>query len=68
MKKIKPSVVLTYTIKPNIYGGICCRLQKVSYIVKNFKNKSPNIEKALYIGDNVVIIGDVKLEKNVNIW
>lgn len=25
MKKIKPSVVLTYTIKPNIYGGFAAR-------------------------------------------
>ncbi|GFI22369.1 N,N'-diacetylbacillosaminyl-diphospho-undecaprenol alpha-1,3-N-acetylgalactosaminyltransferase [Lachnospiraceae bacterium] len=29
---IKPKIVLTYTIKPNIYGNICCRLQRVPYI------------------------------------
>ena len=29
MRSIKPDVVLTYTIKPNIYGNLCCRLQKV---------------------------------------
>ena len=33
LKQVKPDVVLTYTIKPNIYGGMCCRLQKVPYIV-----------------------------------
>ncbi|TCT12859.1 galacturonosyltransferase [Natranaerovirga pectinivora] len=32
LKKIKPDVVLTYTIKPNIYGGMMCRLAKTSYI------------------------------------
>lgn len=32
IKKINPKVVLTYTIKPNIYGGIACRLLKVPYI------------------------------------
>jgi len=26
IKKIKPKAVLTYTIKPNVYGGISCRL------------------------------------------
>lgn len=26
MKKVKPDVVLTYTIKPNIYGGIASRM------------------------------------------
>lgn len=29
MQKHKPTVVLTYTIKPNIYGGIAARLCKV---------------------------------------
>lgn len=32
IKKMKPDVVLTYTIKPNIYGGIACRLMKIRYI------------------------------------
>lgn len=33
VKKIQPDLVLTYTIKPNIYGGMVCRLLKVPYIV-----------------------------------
>ena len=32
IKEIKPDLVLTYTIKPNIYGGIACMLLKVPYI------------------------------------
>ena len=32
IKDIKPDVVLTYTIKPNIYGGIMCRINKIPYI------------------------------------
>lgn len=32
IKKIKPSVVLTYTIKPNIYGASAAKLLKVPYI------------------------------------
>lgn len=32
IKQIKPDIVLTYTIKPNIYGGIACRIKKVPYI------------------------------------
>ena len=27
----KPDIVLTYTVKPNIYGGIACRIEKVPY-------------------------------------
>lgn len=32
VRKIKPDVVLTYTIKPNIYGGIVCRISHTKYI------------------------------------
>ncbi|CAM3831469.1 glycosyltransferase family 4 protein [Mesobacillus thioparans] len=32
LKRIKPDVVLTYTIKPNIYGGMMCRLNNIPYI------------------------------------
>jgi glycosyltransferase involved in cell wall biosynthesis len=30
--EIKPDMVLTYTIKPNIYGGLACRLSNVPYM------------------------------------
>lgn len=33
IKKIQPDMVITYTIKPNIYGGIACRLNKTNYAV-----------------------------------
>src|SRR5690625_985618 len=32
IKKINPDVVLTYTIKPNIYGGLASKLLKTPYI------------------------------------
>lgn len=32
IKEIKPDGVLSYTIKPNIYGGMACRMLKVPYI------------------------------------
>lgn len=30
--KVKPDLVLSYTIKPNIYGGIACRIKRIPYI------------------------------------
>lgn len=33
LKTLKPDLVLAYTIKPNIYGGFACRMQKVPYLV-----------------------------------
>jgi len=32
IQKIKPDVVLTYTIKPNVYGGLACQVMRVPYI------------------------------------
>ena len=32
LHEIQPDLVLTYTIKPNIYGGFACRLRKIPYI------------------------------------
>lgn len=32
LKKIKPDLVITYTIKPNIYGGFACRLARIPYM------------------------------------
>ncbi len=32
IKDIKPNIVLTYTIKPNVYGGMACQIYKVPYV------------------------------------
>lgn len=32
LERLKPDVVLTYTIKPNVYGGIACRKKGIPYI------------------------------------
>lgn len=33
IKKLKPDIVITYTIKPNIYGGMICRFFRIPYAV-----------------------------------
>lgn len=32
LKQYQPGAVLTYTIKPNLYGGLACRLGHVPYL------------------------------------
>ena len=32
LKEYKPDVVLTYTIKPNVYGGLACQQLQIPYI------------------------------------
>lgn len=31
LRKEKPNLVITYTIKPNVYGGFVCRILKIPY-------------------------------------
>ena len=33
IKKEKPDVVLTYTIKPNLYGSLACKLKRIPYLM-----------------------------------
>lgn len=33
LKDIKPDIVFTYTIKPNVYGGMACAMSGVPYVV-----------------------------------
>lgn len=42
--EIKPNIVLTYTIKPNVYGGLACRLLRVPYIA-NITGLGTSIER-----------------------
>lgn len=45
IKKIKPDMVLTYTIKPNVYGGLACRMTSTPYIT-NITGLGTSIENA----------------------
>ena len=33
LRQVKPDLVITYTIKPNVYGGFACRFLKIPYAV-----------------------------------
>lgn len=33
LKKEMPNLVITYTIKPNVYGGLVCRVLKIPYAI-----------------------------------
>ncbi|PFW49657.1 glycosyltransferase family 4 protein [Priestia megaterium] len=44
LRDVKPDVVLTYTIKPNVYGGLACRMSGVPYIA-NITGLGTAVEK-----------------------
>lgn len=62
LKQVKPDVVLTYTIKPNIYGGFCCRLQRVPYIV-NITGLGTTFERGGMLKKMVVTMYKTALKK-----
>lgn len=52
LKGVKPDVVLTYTTKSSVYGGLCCRWLKIPYIVNNaglVENNNKLLESILKI-------------------
>lgn len=66
IKRIKPDMVLTYTIKPNVYGGFACQLMKVPYAMNitgglgSTKNDNALLE---LIADILYVIGGRKAYK-----
>ncbi len=52
LKELRPDVVLTYTTKSSVYGGMVCRWLKIPYIVNNaglVENNNALLEKILKI-------------------
>lgn len=57
LNRIKPNVVLTFTIKPNIYGGVICSFTGVPYI-PNITGLGTSIENNNFMSK--IIIGMYK--------
>ena len=62
IRKVKPDVVLTYTIKPNIYGSLCCRMAGVPYIV-NITGLGSAFEEDGLLRKLVVFLYKIALKK-----
>lgn len=62
LKKVKPDLVLTYTIKPNVYGGMACRLNKIPYI-SNVTGLGTAVETKGLIQNLTVFLYKVGLKK-----
>ena len=62
LKDIKPDVVLTYTIKPNIYGALACRLRRIPYLV-NITGLGSAFERGGMVQKLVVLLYKIALKK-----
>ncbi len=59
---IKPDIVLTYTIKPNIYGGLACILTGTKYIA-NVTGLGTALEKEGVLKKILLVLYKVSLSK-----
>ena len=55
LKEVKPDLALTYTIKPNIYGGMACRMAHIPYAV-NITGLGSAIENGGWLKQFVLVL------------
>lgn len=67
IRKEKPDVVLSYTIKPNVYGGMVCRLYGIPQIV-NITGLGTAVEKTSRIQKIVFLLYKIGLRKSRRIF
>ena len=62
IKQLKPIAVLTYTIKPNVYGGIACRLTRTP-LLANVTGLGDAIENGGWLQKLTVALYKIGLKK-----
>ncbi|KSU60399.1 glycosyl transferase [[Bacillus] enclensis] len=67
IKRIKPDIVLTYTIKPNVYGGMACSVTKTPYI-SNITGLGTSIENQGLIQKVTLMLYRLGLKKSESVF
>ncbi|SFW17129.1 galacturonosyltransferase [Prevotellaceae bacterium HUN156] len=67
IKNVKPDVVLSYTIKPNIYGGMACQLCHVPQIV-NITGLGSAVENPGWLQKLTILLYKVGLRKTKTVF
>lgn len=62
IKDIMPNIVLTYTVKPNVYGGLACQKLNIPYLA-NITGISSAIENGGFVGKIVETLYRIGLKK-----
>lgn len=62
LKGVRPRAVLTYTVKPNIYGGLACRLRRVLYLT-NITGLGTALERGGLLQKLLVFLYRIGLKK-----
>ena len=62
LSSIKPDKVITYTIKPGIYGGLICRVMKVPYFV-NITGLGTALQREGYLRRIILLLYQISCKK-----
>ncbi|MFB9861022.1 glycosyltransferase family 4 protein [Salinicoccus siamensis] len=63
IKNIGPDVVITYTVKPNIYGGLACRMLNTPHL-PNITGLGSAVEKKSFMQKIMLLLHRVSLKKS----
>lgn len=63
IRGIKPELVITYTIKPNIYGGIIARINHIPYVA-NITGLGTAFQKEGFFKEVVILLYKIALKKS----
>jgi len=67
IKEVKPDLVLTYTIKPNVYGGLACSVAKVPFI-ENITGLGTAIENGGLLQKVTLFLYKISLKKAKSVF
>jgi galacturonosyltransferase len=67
LRRIRPSLCLSYTVKPNIYAGIACRLLRVPHIA-NITGLGIAVENPGFLKTLVLFLTKVALKKTNTVF
>lgn len=62
LAEVRPDAVLTYTVKPNVYGGLVCRLKKIPYF-SNVTGLGDGIEKGGWLRKVLIRLYRISLKR-----
>lgn len=67
LKQFKPDVVLSYTIKPNVYGGLACRMLHVPQIA-NITGLGSVVENKGWLQKITIMLYKIGLKKTYRVF
>jgi galacturonosyltransferase len=67
IKKFKPDLVITYTIKPNIYGGIVSRICNINYAI-NITGLGTAFQRRNLLRKVIILLYKMSCKKSISVF